>query len=189
MSENEKNLTIADEQLMELSANGDRKAFYILVKRWNKSIINFFYRNIGNQEIAEELAQDVFLSIWKATNYKQKSSFYCWIYKIARNKLIDFYRKHKIQSVPIEENIQILETEKFNRLEDKLIQKEEIQMVRDTINKLSEEQKLILILSKYQKLAYEDIAKVLDCSKENVKVKVFRAINAFVKKFKELYGN
>jgi len=84
--------------------------------------------------------------------------------------------------------MQVLETEKFNGLEDKLIQKEEELMVRNAINTLSEEQKLILILSKYQKLAYEDIAKVLDCSKENVKVKVFRAINAFGKKFKELYG-
>ena len=62
-------------------------------------------------------------------------------------------------------------------------------MVANTINQLNEEQKSVLILSKYQKLPYEDIAQILNCSTESVKVKVFRAIKSFGKKFRELYEN
>ena len=95
MSDSVKSVAITDEQLMLKSQDGDKKAFYTLVGRWNKQIINFFYKNIGNQEIAEDLAQEVFISVWKTKNYHPKAPFYSWLYKIAKNKLIDYQRKKK----------------------------------------------------------------------------------------------
>lgn len=182
-------VTITDEELMLKSVNGDKKAFYTLVSRWNKQIINFFYRSISDQGIAEDLAQEVFISIWKSKNYNPKAPFYAWLYQIARNKLIDYYRKKKHETVSIDNNPEVilLESNNFQKMEDNLIYKDEQKMIETTINQLTEEQKSVLILSKYQKLAYEDIGKILNCSADTVKVKVFRAVKSFVKKFKELH--
>jgi RNA polymerase sigma-70 factor (ECF subfamily) len=185
------NLTITDEQLMLKSMEGDKKAFYILVGRWNKPIINFFYKSIGDQETAEDLAQEVFINVWKTKNYNPRAPFYSWLYRIAKNKLIDYYRKKKPVIVSIDDKPEVIDISAPFQLNivDKLISQEEQKMLKNALNELSEDQKTILILSKYQKLAYEDIAKIMDCSSDTVKVRVFRAVKSFVKKFKELYGN
>ncbi len=182
------NLTVTDEQLMLRSMEGDKKAFYTLVGRWNKPIINFFYKSIGEQETAEDLAQEVFINAWKAKNYNPKAPFYSWLYKIAKNKLIDHYRKKKPVIVSIDDKPEVLDASanRQENIDEKLIFLEEQKMLKNAMDELTEEQRTILILSKYQKLAYEDIAKIMDCSSDSVKVKVFRAVKSFVKKFKEL---
>jgi RNA polymerase sigma-70 factor (ECF subfamily) len=184
-------VTITDEQLMLKSLEGDKKAFYTLVGRWNKQIINFFYRNVGNQEIAEDLAQEVFISVWKTKSYHPKAPFYSWLYKIAKNKLIDYQRKKKPEIVSIENNPEVLDLSSQNHknMDDILIANDEEKMIKNAIDHLSEEQRIILIMSKFQKLGYEDIGKIMNCTSDNVKVKVFRAVKSFVKKFRELYGN
>jgi RNA polymerase sigma-70 factor (ECF subfamily) len=183
------NLTVTDEQLMLRSMEGDKKAFYILVGRWNKPIINFFYKSTGEQETSEDLAQEVFINVWSAKNYSPKAPFYTWLYRIARNKLTDYYRKKKHVTVSIEEKPEIMDLTSMQQvnIEDGLISREEQKMIKKAIDQLPEEQRTILILSKYQKLAYDDIAKILNCSGDSVKVKVFRAVKSFVKKFRELY--
>ncbi|MFN8674275.1 MAG: RNA polymerase sigma factor [Candidatus Sericytochromatia bacterium] len=183
-------IKITDEELMLKVINGDKKSFYTLVNRWNKPIINFFYKNTLNQELAEELAQDVFINVWKSKNYSVKANFYSWLYKIAKNKLIDYKRKNKLNLVSIDNNPEFLDELMTNSddLENNLIKLEELKMVQKTIFNLDEEQKQLLIMSKYQKLKYDDISKILNCSTDNVKVKVFRAVKNFVKKFQELYG-
>ena len=182
---------ITDEELMLKSVEGDKRAFYTLVNRWNKQIINFFYKSVSDQGISEDLAQEVFISVWKSKNYNPKAPFYSWLYRIARNKLIDHHRKRKYETVSIENNPEFisLESNNYQKTEDNLIYKDEQKMVENTINQLTEEQKSVLILSKYQKLAYEDIAQILNCSTDTVKVRVFRAVKSFAKKFKELYEN
>ncbi len=182
---------ITDEELMLKSVDGDKKAFYTLVNRWNKQIVNFFYKSVYDVQIAEDLAQEVFISVWKSKNYNPKAPFYSWLYRIAKNKLIDHLRKKKYETVSIENNSEFIsiESNNYQKTEDSLIFRDEQKMVESTINQLTEDQKSVLILSKYQKLAYEDIAQILNCSPETVKVRVFRAVKSFVKKFKELHGN
>lgn len=191
MLESKDKLKVTDEELMLKSIEGDKKSFYTLVNRWNKQIVNYFYKSVSDKETAEDLAQEVFISVWKTKNYNPKAPFYSWLYKIARNKLIDYYRKKKHETVSLENNPEfiLIESEAHNKMEDLLIKKDEELMVSNTINQLNEEQKSVLILSKYQKLPYEDIAQILNCTPETVKVRVFRAIKSFGKKFKELYEN
>lgn len=190
MPEPANNLKLTDEALMLLSAEGDKKAYYLLVKRWDRQIINYFYRNTGNQETAEDLAQEVFISIWKTKKYNPKAPFYVWIYKIARNKMIDHYRKKKAPVVSIENNPEVFSKSFEDKgALDRIIELDEQEMVRNTIKQLTEEQRNILILSKYQKLPYDDIGRIMNCSGDAVKVRVFRAVKSFVKKFKDLYEN
>lgn len=187
----EKEITNTDEDLMIKVLSGDRKAFYILVTRWNKPMVNYFYKNVFNQEISEELAQDVFINLWKAKNYTPKVKFYVWLYKIAKNRLIDFKRQNKNLTISIDDNPEVFDEIQSNHesFDDNLIKNEEAKMVKTAISNLGEEERDLLIMSKYQKLKYEDISKILNCSTENVKVKVFRAVKSFVKKFNDLYGD
>lgn len=191
MLESTDKIATTDEELMLKVINGDKKSFYILVGRWNKPIINFFYRSLNDQEMSEDLAQEVFINVWKTKNYNPKAPFYSWLYKIAKNKLIDHYRKKKHETVSIENNPEVIDLNITNhqRLEDKLIMDDEQNMVKKVIGELNEEQRTVLILSKYQKLAYEDIGKIMNCSADTVKVRVFRAVKSFAKKFRELYEN
>lgn len=189
MNESVNNISITDEELMLKVLSGDKKAFYVLVNRWNKPIINFFYKSIGEVQISEDLAQEVFINVWKTKSYSPKAPFYSWIYRIAKNKLIDYNRKKKHDTVSIENNPEVLDiySQGHQGFDDKLIAKQEEKMIKIALNELPEDQKTILIMSKYQKLAYDDIAKIMDCSNDAVKVRVFRAVKSFVKKFKELY--
>lgn len=183
-------IVITDEELMLEYINGNKKSFYILVNRWNKKIINYFYRNIGNLDTSEDLAQELFINIWKVKNYSPKFPFYKWIYKIANNKLIDFYRKNKILYLDIDENKDLIENFVDNKqpIDEQLIEKETENNIKKTLMSLKEEEKNILIMSKYQKLKYEEIGEILGIKSNNVKIKVFRAIKSFTDKFKELYG-
>ncbi|MBC7473927.1 MAG: RNA polymerase sigma factor [Candidatus Sericytochromatia bacterium] len=188
MSNLSEKIKVTDEELMLNVLQGDKKSFYTLVNRWNKPIINFFYRGVSNQETAEDLAQELFLNVWKTKNYSPKAPFYSWLYKIANNKLVDHYRKNKIEVVSIENNPEVinLNSDDYQKNQEKMIADEEEGLVIKAMQQLNDDQRTILLMSKYQKLAYNDIAKILNCSTETVKVRVFRALKSFIGKFKEL---
>lgn len=191
MLDNVKNITVTDEVLMQKTLEGDKKAFYLLVNRWNKQIFNFFYKNTQDLTLSEDLAQEVFISVWKTKSYNPKAPFYSWLYRIAKNKLIDYGRKKRIKFVSVDDNPEVfeIESEKHKSFSDVLIEEEQEVVIKKAISELSEDQRTIIILSKFQKLPYEDIAKIMNCSNEAVKVKVFRTIKILAKKFKELYGD
>lgn len=191
MLDNVKNITVTDEDLMKKTLEGDKKSYYLLVSRWNKQIFNFFYKNTQDITLSEDLSQEVFISVWKTKFYNPTAPFYSWLYKIAKNKLIDYGRKKKISFVSVDDNPEVFEVEsdKYQNNIDRLIQEEQEDIIKKALGELPEDQRTIIILSKYQKLPYEDIAKIMNCSNDAVKVKVFRTIKILAKKFKELYGD
>lgn len=191
MLDNVKNITVTDEDLMKKTLEGDKKSYYLLVSRWNKQIFNFFYKNTQDITLSEDLSQEVFISVWKTKFYNPTAPFYSWLYKIAKNKLIDYGRKKKISFVSLDDNPEVFEVEsdKYQSNIDRLIQEEQEDIIKKALRELPEDQRTIIILSKYQKLPYEDIAKIMNCSNDAVKVKVFRTIKILAKKFKELYGD
>lgn len=191
MLDNVKNITVTDEDLMNKTLTGDKKAYYLLVSRWNKQIFNFFYKNTQDITLSEDLSQEVFISVWKTKSYNPTAPFYSWLYRIAKNKLIDYGRKKKINFVSVDDNPEVFEVEsqKYQNNIDRLIQEEQENIIKKALGELPEDQRTIIILSKFQKLPYEDIAKIMNCSNDAVKVKVFRTIKILAKKFKELYGD
>jgi RNA polymerase sigma-70 factor (ECF subfamily) len=177
------------DQLIVSFLKGDKKSFYILVNEWKEQMINFFYQHLGDYELSEELSQEVFISIWKLKTYTSKGFFSTFIYRIAQNKLIDFYRKKKINTVAIEEQILPSIVSDINNIESKFLINEEKQIIRNVINSLPEEEKKILILSQLHELSHKELASVMDCSVNSIKGKIFRAVNKFVSKFKEMELN
>jgi RNA polymerase sigma-70 factor (ECF subfamily) len=177
------------DQLVTRFIKGDKKAFYILVNDWKDLMINFFYQHLGDYELSEELSQEVFISIWKLKSYSSKGYFSTFIYRIAQNKLIDYYRKKKLNTVEIEEQLFHTGVSEHNNIETKFLINEEKHIIRNVINSLPEEEKRILILSQLHELSHKELASVMDCSVNSIKGKIFRAVKKFVSKFKEMELN
>lgn len=171
-----------DIKLMLELKNGNIKAYEEIVRRYKKPIINMIYKNTsGNKEDAEDLAQEVFIRVYNAReNYKPKSKFSTWIFKITYNICIDFLRKFKRTEGLVEKtdggHELLIEQIPDPKLLEEEINKNELQLlIRNAVDSLTPQQKTAVILSKFEDLSNEEIAKVLGCSVSAVKSILHRA--------------
>ena len=168
--------------------NGDLKAFEELVSRYQKSIINFFYRLLWDRAMAEDLAQEVFLRLsLNAANYNPVGKFTVFLYTIAHNIWIDYYRKERLskKSVSLDNT---LDSDEQLSLKDVIEQvreisvegsaeREEFAKIRSLMDNLSETHRVVLELSIFMKLSNHDIAVVLDIPAGTVKSRLSNAIS------------
>ncbi|PIW17707.1 hypothetical protein COW36_07615 [bacterium (Candidatus Blackallbacteria) CG17_big_fil_post_rev_8_21_14_2_50_48_46] len=176
-----------DEDLMLRVLSGDAVSFRQLVQRWKQPLVNFFYRSLGEQESAEELAQEVFIKVWKAKNYQVKAKFSTWLYRLAQHQLIDHWRRmgrRPQRFEPLEQAFELPAQEISP--EQRVLVAESRAQVQAAISALPVRQQQVLILSKFQDLKYSQIAEILDCPVNQVKTQVFRAVQSLGKKLKEL---
>lgn len=88
---------LADNELIKNYLRGDEKSLEILVSKYLKPIYSFSYKNVGNMEQAEDIAQEVFIKVWKnLKKFDRKREFKPWLFQIAKNTSIDYLRKRKI---------------------------------------------------------------------------------------------
>lgn len=166
--------------LIEQILAGNGRAFESLVRMHQVMVFNIIIRIVGNKEDAEELAQDVFMKVYQALpNFKAEAKFSTWLYRIAYNTAISWTRKAKIEFSLIEDkvidNISENVTTELEREEEEA--KHEQQNIKETINGLKEEDKLLLNLFYYNDLSIKEISETLGINEGNVKVKLFRLRN------------
>ncbi len=171
-----------DEALMSTVRNGDLDAMSPLFERYRIKLYNFFLRLTFNKELSQDLTQNVFYRIIKYKHtYNEEYKFRTWMYQMARNNLADFYEKDKIRTsdyyIP-----ESLDDEYFSDINE-MEKKERFQQLHSALAKLSEEQRELLVLSRFQGLKYEEISKINGTTVGVVKVKIHRAIN----KLREVY--
>ena len=160
---------------------GDVDAFGILVKRYEKQIVNYIFRMIGDYQDALELSQEVFLKAYLALKtYKSEYSFSTWLYKIAKNRTIDFIRKKKLNTVSIEgqgdENSLKPQYEDSGLKPDEIFErKRRAQVVGKAVEKLPLEYREVIIMYHIDGLKYEEIAEILGLPIGTVKNRIFRA--------------
>jgi RNA polymerase sigma factor (sigma-70 family) len=166
---------MTDELLMEAVKNGDLQQVSALFERYNKRIFNFLARMTMDRTLAEDLTQNVFLRIIKYRNsYKEGARFQSWIYQVARNVFSDHYQVHKnkfsdfVDIEKVSDHLQDSEENETIHEQEKLLQK--------SMSLLSEEQRELLILTRFQHMKYEEVAVIMDTTVANIKVKVHRAI-------------
>jgi RNA polymerase sigma-70 factor, ECF subfamily len=179
--------TVSSEDLMARSGRRDRHAFEILVRRHQRSILNFIYRFIGDRIEAEDLAQEVFLKVWQsAPIYKPTAKFTTWIYRIAANLCINKKKSDRIKKwfvVPFS-----LKKEgypgneafadhagKAPSPEDLLLIAEKGRQVLISLQQLPADQRIALTLKKYDGLSYREIAQVMGRSVSAVDSLLVRA--------------
>jgi len=161
---------------------GDQDAVGVLFQRYNKPVFNFALRMLMNRADAEDVTGDVFLILFsKKYTYNPQAKFSTWLFTVVRNNCIDKIRKRKKMTYMWFRKNKDHEMEEWDPSDnrdipsDQLLHKEEASMVKAAIKKLPWNQREALILREYQKLNYEEISKILNCSLENVKILIFRA--------------
>lgn len=163
---------------------GDKASFEKLMAKYYPRILNFIYRFVGNREMAEDLTQEVFIRVYhSAASYQPQSKFQTWVYTIAKNISLNELRRHKGKFVSLDEP-QTGEEEGLPRqLEDtktldpsqEILQQEKLGMIKAAIQSLPENQRMAVILRRYDDFSYEEIAYTMNLSLEAVKSLLNRA--------------
>ncbi|MFU0824262.1 RNA polymerase sigma factor [Clostridium sp.] len=168
--------------LIENILNGDVRSFESLVEKYEMTILKFIYSMIRDKQIAEDITQEVFITVYNKLNtFDSRYKFSNWILRIAKNRCIDYIRKVKKVS---ESNI-----EDFVGLKSKEITPEEAvefketkQVITEYINTLSDIDKQIIILRYSQKTTFSDISKILDINESSVKRRYYKIKEQFKRK-------
>ncbi len=159
-----------DEVLMLECAKGGKEALELLYQRYKKRIFNFAYRMLNNRADAEEVTGDFFAVISAKPNYSVSARFVTWAYTIVKNLCLTRQRsKVRVASNEIE-----VADSGLNQA-DVLAEDDMANIVRRAVGQLSEEYRTAIILREYEKLSYLEIAAVMQCSVEQVKINIFRA--------------
>lgn len=168
---------------MSRTAEGDEYAFEVLVRRHQMSVLNLIYRYVGDRTQAKDLAQEVFVRVWQAAKtYKPTAKFTTWIYRITANlclnelkasgrrKWISRFSGEEGQEVGVEAL-----SDESPSAEQLLLVGERSGQITDALQSLPENQRMAVILKKYDDLSYQEIARILDCSVSAVESLLIRA--------------
>jgi RNA polymerase sigma-70 factor (ECF subfamily) len=172
------------EELVARVAEGDQNAFRILVNRHQTSVLNLAYRFLGEKQKSEDLAQETFLQVWRAAkSFKGKSKFTTWLYRICvnlclneikaarRKNWLQFFRNLSDSMGSQGESV----LDDALNAEDLLLARERSRQISNALQSLSENQRIALILKRYENLSYQEIAGVLGCSIPAVESLLVRA--------------
>ena len=187
--------TVSDENLMAAVCQGDLRKLAVLFERHHRALYNFFLHMNGNPDVSQDLVQDVFFRILRYRHtYRDGRPFVAWMYQIARNASIDAGRKRtgELQLVMSRDD----EDERTMRepvsempgAEEAMRKRQEIALLRRALERLPEDKREVLVLSRVQNLAYDQIASILGCETGAVKVRVYRATRALGEIYFELAG-
>lgn len=170
-----------DVRLMALTGKGDTVAFERLVERHQTLVAGTVARMLGNNAEVEDIAQQVFVRVWKSANrYVPRAKFTTWLLKIARNLVFNELRRRKrhttvaLSSEPGGEEMP-LRDERGQTPDAALLESELNGAIESAIQALPETQRMAVILRRYEELSYEDIAEVLEQTVPAVKSLLFRA--------------
>jgi RNA polymerase sigma-70 factor, ECF subfamily len=167
--------------LMEHIAAGDHAAFRQLVERHQHAVIGTVAKMLGNSSDAEDIAQQVFLRVWRhAKRYRPEAKFTTYLFTITRNLVFNESRrrsrKKEVSADEREENSHHLIAAHPDRQPDAELLQAELQAAVDAaIASLPETQRMAVVLRRYEQLSYEEIATVLDLSVSAIKSLLFRA--------------
>jgi len=175
-------LAFSSEDLMAKTAEGDEYAFEVLVGRHQTSVLNLIYRYVGDRTKARDLAQEVFIRVWRAANrYEPEAKFTTWIYSITANLCLNELKSikgRKMIQLQAEEDRQSSHYEHSDvsqSPEDLLLAEERSRRISEALQGLPENQRMALILKRYDNLRYDEIARVMGCSVSAVESLLVRA--------------
>ncbi|RMD93756.1 MAG: RNA polymerase sigma factor, partial [Calditrichaeota bacterium] len=184
---------LSDEALMALYQQGEMQAFEFLYTRYEKKIYNFLLRRIGDVESAQELFQNVFLTLHRNRHqFDTKLNFSTWFFTMANNLLKNefkrLYRMRKnLEHVLI--NFTAIDSNNGHaELEELIIKQENTQLIKKALSALPESQREILLLSKFEGFTYPEIAEIMGCSVASVKQKAYRAYLTLREKLEKHLG-
>jgi len=171
-----------DAELMLKVREGDQASFALLLERHRGPVIHFLFRMVQNQAVSEELAQEVFLRVYKSrSSYEPTAKFTTWLFRIATHLALNWIRdgKNEKRSESLDEEVNegtVRQVADRNpTVEQDLVYRARLAEVRAAIDLLPAKQRAAVLMHKYEEMEYSQIACVLNCSESAVKSLLFRA--------------
>jgi RNA polymerase sigma-70 factor (ECF subfamily) len=176
-------MTRSDVQLMLDVKAGDDASFNLLLQKYRTPLINFLFRMVRDSATAEDLAQEVFLRVYRARKqYSPSAKFTTWLFRIATNLALNSVRdnRHRQMDVSIDASVEDDEAPlqlpaREMRIDEHMIERDRAEFIRQAISSLPEKQRAAVLLHKYEEMDYAEIAKILECSESALKSLLFRA--------------
>jgi len=171
-----------DTQLMISVQRDDGSSFAELLNRNRALVINYLSRMVVNRAIAEELAQDVFVRVYRSRQtYEPTAKFSTWLYRITTNVALNYFRDdkrwHNQISLDVQDAAQVRREaqDKGVLIEELMVREVVANQIRHAIRSLPPKQRAAVIMHKYDEMDYAQIARILRCSPSAVKALMFRA--------------
>jgi RNA polymerase sigma factor (sigma-70 family) len=146
----------------------------LLFERYHKRIFNFLARMTMDRDVAEDLTQNVFLRMIRYRASFKGTKFQSWAYQVARNIFTDHYRANKNVNTNFIDAEKV--SDKISDSNETLMQDEREELLHRSLAMLDEEQREVLVLTRFQQLKYDEVAAIMNTTEANIKVKVHRAI-------------
>lgn len=174
---------------------GDNDAFNYLVQKYRRPMVSFMYRMVRNSAVAEELAQEVFLRVYRSReSYAADAKFTTWLYRIATNLAVNHARdtKHERPELKVsidepdqETGLTVDVADGSLNAEQGILRRERLEAIRRQVHALPERQRAAVLMHKYQGMDYRQIAEVLKLSESATKSLLFRAYETLRERLKE----
>lgn len=186
---------LSDADIMLRAKAGEQSAFEYLVQKYRRPMVSFMYRMAHNSAVAEDLAQEVFLRVYRSReSYEASAKFTTWLYRIATNLAVNHARDTRHErpenqvsiDEPDEETGTTFELpDRSLNAEQAIMVRERMKAIRQKVEALPEQQKLAVIMHKYQQMDYKQIAEVLKKSESATKSLLFRAYETLREQLKD----
>jgi RNA polymerase sigma-70 factor (ECF subfamily) len=171
-----------DAELMLRVREGDDTSFALLLERHRGPVVHFLYRMVQNQPVSEELAQEVFLRVYRSrATYEPTAKFTTWLFRIATHLALNWIRdgKHEKRQESLDmdqpDGSERQVPDRQRSIEQVMLHEVKLREVRHAIEALPEKQRAAVMMHKYHELEYTQIARALECSESAVKSLLFRA--------------
>jgi RNA polymerase sigma-70 factor, ECF subfamily len=186
---------LTDAEVMLRVKAGDESAFEYLVQKHRRAMVGFMFRMSHNAAAAEDLAQEVFLRVYRSrAGYEASAKFTTWLYRIATNLAVNHARDTRHErpenmvslDEPDEETGTTMDVaDRSLTVEQNILRRERMAAIRAKVQSLPERQRLAVIMHKYQQMDYKQIAEVLKLSESATKSLLFRAYETLREQLKE----
>jgi RNA polymerase sigma-70 factor (ECF subfamily) len=187
--------TLDDADIMLRVKEGDVAGYEYLVQKYRRAMVNYMYRMVRNQAIGEELAQEVFLRVYRSrATYRAEARFTTWLYRIATNLGVNYARDNKAEHSAANVYLDTIDAETGTRpdvadstpnIEQNIVRDERMAAIRAQVEALPERQRLAVMMHKYQDLDYREIGRVLNLSESATKSLLFRAYETLRDRLKD----
>src|SRR5580692_2707068 len=171
-----------DTQLMIAVQRDDASSFSELLNRNRNLVVNYLSRMVVNRAIAEELAQDVFIRVYRSRRtYEPTAKFSTWLYRITTNVALNHFRDERRSQNDVSLDVQDAAharreaSDQALLIEDRMVREVVMEQIRRAVRALPAKQRAAVIMHKYEEMDYAQIAKVLGCTPSAVKALMFRA--------------
>ncbi|MGA8230402.1 MAG: RNA polymerase sigma factor [Candidatus Acidiferrales bacterium] len=174
----------SDVQLMLEVKAGDEASFELLLQRYRTPVVNFLNRMVRNQATAEDLAQEVFLRVYRSREkYAPSAKFTTWLFRIATNLALNSIRDYRHHQLDVSIDVRAEQEDgrtfelraREKNIDQQMLENDRATAIRRAVDALPDKQRAAVLLHKYEEMDYAQISKVLDCTESALKSLLFRA--------------